>query len=282
MSWPGRNPVGNDLGRIVPLQTEGTKPPLYCVHAVSGSAYAYVGLARLLGPGQPVYGFEAPGFDNDQTPVRSLPALAAEYTAILREFQPEGGYQLLGWSLGGVLVFEMAKRLVAADAKVSSVILVDAGLPVVQDLPSERAILRRYIQDMMGMSDESPAALAAIFNDWPEDVQPTLVFEAVELAGILPRDIDADLLANQYTVFRAHLEAFYSVEVGGTYAGATTHILAAKSPMGDMRWGGLAPDLKEFIIPGTHHSIWTGDGVAAISEIVRQSLSHAGGISVSY
>jgi thioesterase domain-containing protein len=265
--------MGNDLDRIVPLQTEGTQPSLYCMHAVSGSAYSYVGLARLLGADQPVYGFEAPGFDNDRPPVRSLPALAAEYTATLREFQPEGEYQLLGWSLGGVLVFEMAKRLVAAGEKVSSIILVDAGLPEVQDLPPEREILRRYIRDMMGMSDESPAALEAIFNDWPDGVEPTLVFQAVEAAGILPEEIDGDLLANQYTVFRAHLEAFYSIEVSGTYNGPTVHILAAKSPMGDMRWGRLAPDLKEHIIPGTHHSIWTGDSVVVMSEIVRQSLS---------
>ena len=264
--------MGNDLDRIVPLQTGGTKPALYCVHAVSGSAYLYAGLARLLGADQPVYGFEAPGFDNDRTPVRCLSALAAEYTGIIREFQPEGEYQLLGWSLGGVLVFDMAKRLVAAGATVYSLILVDAGLPEVMDLPPEREILRRYVRDMMGMSDASPPRLEAIFNGWPEDVDPTMVFEAVEKTGILPEEIDADLLANQYAVFRAHLEAFYSVAVTGTYGGPTVHILAAESPAEDMRWDRVAPDLTEHTVPGTHHSIWTGDSLVAMSEIVHQSL----------
>jgi thioesterase domain-containing protein len=265
--------MDNDLDRILPLQTGGAKPPLYCVHAVSGSAYAYAGLARLLGADQPVYGFEAPGFDNDRIPVPSLSALAAEYTATLREFQPEAAYQLLGWSLGGVVIFEMAKRLVAAGAKVSSLILVDAGLPEVMDLPPEGDILRRYIRDMMGMSDQSPPGLEAIFNYWPEEVEPTVVFEAVEEAGILPEEIDADLLANQYAVFRAHLTAFYSVEVTGTYTGPAVHILAAESPAEDMRWDRVAPDLKEHTVPGTHHSIWTGDSLVTMSEIVRQSLS---------
>jgi thioesterase domain-containing protein len=274
--------MGNDLGRIVPLQAGGSKPPLYCAHAVSGSAYSYLGLARLLGADQPVYGFEAPGFDNDRAPVRSLPALAAEYTAILREFQPTGPYQLLGWSLGGVLVFEMAKRLTAAGRTVSSLILVDAGLPEVMDLPPEREILRRYIRDMMGMSDESPAAPEAILSACPDDVAPVTVFEAVEAAGILPGEIDAGLLARQYAVFRAHLEAFYSIEVTGAYHGPAVHILASQSPAGDMRWGRLARDLSEHTVPGTHHSIWTGDGVVTMSEIIRQALRATGQPSVHH
>jgi len=90
----------SDLDRIVPLQATGEKSPLYCLHAVSGSAYSYVGLARLLGPTQPVFGFEAPGFDNDREPVRSLSTLAAEYTQTLQEFATQDEYLLLGWSLG--------------------------------------------------------------------------------------------------------------------------------------------------------------------------------------
>jgi thioesterase domain-containing protein len=267
--------VGNDLDRLVPLRTGGAMPPLYCVHAVSGSAYSYAGLARQLGPERPVYGFEAPGFDNDRAPVSSLPALAAEYADILREVQGDGGIQLLGWSLGGVLVFDMAKRLTAAGVAVSSVILVDAGMPEVMDLPPEREILRRYVRDMMGRSDELPPALEAVAGRWPEDADPLEAFASVEAAGILPPEIDADLLAQQYSVFRAHLAAFYSVEITGTYPGPAVHIMAEQSPAGDMRWDRLVPRIEEHTVPGTHHSMWRGDGLLAISEIVRRVLARA-------
>src|SRR4051812_13581113 len=115
MTSSKRRKMAEDLDRIVPLRATGTRPPLYCVHAVSGSAYAYSGLTKLLGADQPVYGIEAPGFDNDRQPVSSLPALADESTEILRAFSlqehgADGGYRLLGWSLGGILAFEMAKR----------------------------------------------------------------------------------------------------------------------------------------------------------------------------
>jgi thioesterase domain-containing protein len=264
--------VSQDLDRLVPLQTEGDRPPLFCVHAVSGSAYSYVGLARRLGPDQPVYGFEAPGFDNERTPVDSLPALADEYTAILREFQPEGPYRLLGWSLGGLLAFEMAKRLVGAGAEVATLILVDAGLPVVMDLPPERDILRRYVLDMKGLSGQASPEVDALFGDLPETVDPAAVFAAVERSGILPEEIDAELLAEQYAVFRAHLAGFYSIDVTGRYLGPARHIRAEESPREDMRWDRLMPALTEHVVPGTHHSIWTGDSLVTLSEIVDASL----------
>lgn len=261
-----------DLDRIVALQTDGELPALYCVHAVSGSAYSYAGLARLLGQDQPVYGFEAPGFDNDRMPVGSLPDLAVEYTQILRAFQPEGPYQLLGWSLGGVLSFEMAKLLAEAGATVSALILVDAGLPTVMDLPPEREILRRFVRDMAGTSEESPPGLDAMYAGWSDSVVPEEAFAAVEAAGILPEEFYADLLESQYRVFRTHLEAFYSIDITGTYAGPAVHLLAQASPARDMRWDRFLPELKEITVPGTHYTIWTGDSLKAMSEIVRQTL----------
>ena len=262
-----------DLDRIVQLQTAGDKKPLYCVHAVSGSAYSYVGLARLLGPTQPVFGFEAPGFDNDREPVCSLSALAAEYASILQEFAPQDEYQLLGWSLGGVLAFEMAKRLTAVGARVTSLILVDAGLPRVMDFPPERDVLRRFIQDMSGAPGRSIPYLEAIFGGLPENVRPEDVFEMAQLRQILPEEIDAEMLAHQYLVFRAHLRGFYSIQINGLFTGQTVHILAAESPAECMRWGRMTPDLSEYTIPGSHHSMWSGQSLQTMSEIISRSIN---------
>lgn len=265
----------NDLDRILPLQTDGSRPPLFCVHAVSGSAYSYAGLARQLGPDQPVYGFEAPGFDNDRAPVRSLTELADEYTAILRAFQP-GGYRLLGWSLGGLVAFEMAKRLTASGAQVEALIMIDASLPVAMPLPPEHEILRRFIRDMMGISDETPPEVEAVFAGLPGDLAPGTAFEAVLEAGILPEEMDAELLGDQYAVFHALLEGFYSIDVVGPYPGPAVHILAERSPAEDMRWGRVIPGIREHTVPGsTHHSIWTGQNIVTLTGIVQRILQDA-------
>ena len=263
----------NDLDRILPLQPDGSMPPLYCVHAVSGSAYSYVELARQLGPDQPVYGFEAPGFDNDRAPVRSVTALADEYTAILGEFQPSAEYRLLGWSLGGLVAFEMAKRLAAAGTPATALIMVDAGLPFALPLPAERELLRRFIRDMMGLSDEAPLEVEAIFAGLPGDVAPETAFEAVIAAGILPAEIDAALLAGQYSVFRALLEGFYSAHVTGPYPGPAVHVMAERSPAEEMRWSRVIPGIREHTLAGaTHHSIMTGKQLVTLTGIVKRVL----------
>jgi amino acid adenylation domain-containing protein/non-ribosomal peptide synthase protein (TIGR01720 family) len=52
--------------------------------------------------------------------------LASEYINIIKFLQPKGPYQLVGWSFGGVLAFEIARQLVIRGEKVSKLVLIDA------------------------------------------------------------------------------------------------------------------------------------------------------------
>lgn len=265
--------MAESLDRIVPLCPGGSLPPLFCVHAISGSAYAYQGLARLLGTDQPVFGLEAPGFDNDRAPLRSLPGLADEHATTLRAFFPSGPYRLLGWSMGGNLIVEIARRLSATGAEVSGLILVDSRMSKVWPLPSPRDILLRFLADMMGMSGESPPELAALSSGWPPHVEPGAVFTAVGAAGILPEEMDAGMLARQYAVFRAHLEAACSFAMTRPYRGPAVHIIAAESANQDgMGWRPVLPQVREITIPGSHYSIWTGERLVLMSQVVRQAI----------
>jgi thioesterase domain-containing protein len=55
--------------------------------------------------------------------------MAADYLAAIREIQPQGPYQLLGMSFGGLLAYEMAQQLSRQGGEVSSLILLDTSLP---------------------------------------------------------------------------------------------------------------------------------------------------------
>lgn len=247
--------------------------PLFCVHAVSGSAYSYTGLVNQLGSDQPVYAFDAPGLDGDRSPVRSLPDLSAEYVNTLREFRPDGEYRLLGWSLGGVLAFDMAQRLTAAGADVTRLIMVDVALPWVADLPPEKEIQRRFLANLLGSADASPQALQDAVARHPDDVDASVLFTDVVSTGVLPEEIDTDMLLDRYAVFRAHMEALFAFGVTTTYAGPVVHIMAAESPRMYMRWDTVAPNLTEYTIPGDHHSIWAGENLVELAALVRQALA---------
>lgn len=261
-----------DLERLVPLSPGGTATPLFCVHASSGSAYSYLDLARLLGADRPVYGIEAPGFDGDREPVRSLPALSAEYARTLREFRPDGDFLLLGWSLGGIIAFDMARRLTEAGARVPRIIMIDVSVPRVAELPSEREIVRRFLREIHVTVGASLTAVDRILAGQPDGASGEAIFEAAERSGALPAELDADLLAGRYAVFRAHIEASFGFEVTEQYHGPVVHLIASESPRPYMRWGDVATDLTEHVVPGSHHTIWVGDGLLRLAELTRTAL----------
>ncbi|MGB8845256.1 MAG: SDR family NAD(P)-dependent oxidoreductase, partial [Terracidiphilus sp.] len=56
-------PAGNEQrtwSALVPIQPDGTRTPLFCVHAIGGDVLFYEQLAKALGPSQPFYAFQSP------------------------------------------------------------------------------------------------------------------------------------------------------------------------------------------------------------------------------
>ena len=118
---------------LVPLQPQGAKPPLFLVHGWGGDVYAFVELAQLLDPDQPVYGIQAVGLGGKVARHITIESMAAHYVAEIRAFQPEGPYFLGGYSLGGLIAFEVAQQLQHQGQRVALLALLDSeptgGIP---------------------------------------------------------------------------------------------------------------------------------------------------------
>ncbi len=115
---------------LVPLQSGGSKRPLFYVAGGGGTVYEFTELARCLGTDQPFYGLQPPDVDDPQEYHTQIEALAAHYIKELRAVQPEGPYLLGGFCTGGVVAFEMAQQLKAQGQTVASLVLLDTGYPV--------------------------------------------------------------------------------------------------------------------------------------------------------
>jgi acyl-CoA synthetase (AMP-forming)/AMP-acid ligase II/thioesterase domain-containing protein/acyl carrier protein len=102
---------------LVPIHTGGAARPLFVSAGHLGRFGQFCRLSRLLGPGQPVLGFPAPILTPTENHYR-IEGLAAWYLQLMRAHQPEGPYSLMGDCLGGFVVFEMARQLLAAGEQV--------------------------------------------------------------------------------------------------------------------------------------------------------------------
>jgi FkbH-like protein len=114
---------------LVPIQSEGTKPPLFCMHAAGGNVLFYRDLARHLGADQPVYGLQAREMPGTGRYLDRVEDMAAEYLKELTRVQPEGPYYLCGSSFGGLLAYEAAQQLRAQRQDVALVALFDTYGP---------------------------------------------------------------------------------------------------------------------------------------------------------
>jgi thioesterase domain-containing protein/acyl carrier protein len=110
---------------LVEIQPLGRKTPIFCMHPVRGNVLCYRRLSDRLGLEQPFYGLQAQGLDGKQPPLNRIEKMAAKYIREIRTVQPHGPYRLAGYSLGGMVAFEMAQQLQAQGQQVDLLALFD-------------------------------------------------------------------------------------------------------------------------------------------------------------
>ena len=116
----------NTSSSVVPLQPQGSKPPLFILHGVGGNVVNFYALAMRMGNDQPVYGIQSQALLRNQPALLRLKDMAAHYLADIRKVQPHGPYHLLGYSFGGTVVLEMAHQLRAAGEDVALLGMIDS------------------------------------------------------------------------------------------------------------------------------------------------------------
>ena len=114
---------------LVPIQPNGSRTPLFCVHAVGGDVIFYEQLARALGSNQPFYAFQSPLVSQTDIRQTSIEELASTYVKAMQSFFPQGPYLIGGASFGGLVAFEMARQLYAQGAEPRLLVLFDTAIP---------------------------------------------------------------------------------------------------------------------------------------------------------
>ena len=96
---------------LVVLQPGREAAPLFCFDPTGTHVSAYQSLAYALGEDRPVYGLALSWIFSELWNVLSMDRIAARYTTIIRERQPDGPYHLLGWSNGGAIALAVGRLL---------------------------------------------------------------------------------------------------------------------------------------------------------------------------
>ena len=112
---------------LVQIQPGGTAVPVFFVHRIGGTVVGFRELARLLGPTARSMPSRPAGSPTTGTPDTNVEVMAERYAEAVHARWPHGPYLLAGHSFGGVVAFEMARRLGARQGRVALLAFVDAA-----------------------------------------------------------------------------------------------------------------------------------------------------------
>lgn len=266
---------------MVPIQI-GTpeRRPVFWVPGGGGlSVLAFRQVSEAIGSQQTIYGFEA-SLESENEP-SDVGAIADRYISSMRAVQAHGPYQLLGFSSGGWVAYEMGIRLVRAGEPVGLLVLLDPSLP-----------LRLSRRDRVRTIAQRAAYYAKVLRRTPPmDMVASLRESVVEpwrerfRDRVRPRTIGGEETAFD-RIDRQNRESVRRYQSGELprYPGTITVILAEKN------WrSGLSPDLDARLavsryvdggiairrVSASHLSMLERPHAAELAAILRDCLDEA-------
>ncbi len=214
---------------LVQLQPGAEKAPLFVVHPAEGTIASYIRLVEQLPGDQGVYGLQAPGLEGEALPLLSVEEMAIRYVASIRTLQAHGPYYLAGWSFGGLVAYEMARRLQHLGEPVALLALLDSYVVsryagAEDDVLDGRVVANgiQYYLAQLGLS--LPMAVDELTALEPLDQIQRVVGQSREQGVQLPDDI-LDQAENLLTLWRINGRAAQRYEPTG-YAGRVTLFVA--------------------------------------------------------
>jgi acetoacetyl-CoA synthetase len=108
---------------LVTLRDGIGHPPIFLCHGIGGAVGELFPLASRVTLPNPIIGIQAVGLDGGAAAIDSVERMAELYGGFVRQRQPEGPYVLVGSSFGGLVMFELARALLADGARVILVFL---------------------------------------------------------------------------------------------------------------------------------------------------------------
>jgi amino acid adenylation domain-containing protein len=262
------------------IQPRGSLTPFFCVHAIGGQVFSYAELSQKLGLEQPFYGLQSPPANFFAEPGVSIEQLATLYNREIRSVQPVGPYLLGGWSMGGLLAWEMAQQLKKEGESTSLLVLVDTIPPPsyleAEDKADEVSILARFALDMSRLIGRDPRSLAEQFSQAAEPDQWQMVEETLTSYGVLtPKTAHAEMTA-LLDIFTRNFLAMNNYSLRSSKQ-PVVYVRAFETPERFSRlWTRWADEGIQFhSVPGDHFTMLKQPNVSIMAEILQRYIAQA-------
>lgn len=266
----------NTNSSLVPLQPDGTRPPVYIVHGVGGNVVNFYGLSRRVGSDQPVYGIQSQALIANQPALLHLKDMAAHYIADIRSLQPKGPYHLLGYSFGGTVVLEMAHQLRAAGEEVALVGMIDSRSKDYEEELAEltpvQAKVNRRVNRFVGNTEKLhwKARLKYIY----EKLNTRAIrFACMAAAALHMKHVPA-FMRSAYDINYVAVQNYKLVPYDGKLVLFRASYQGESEGDYDLGWSAIFKQGVEIHdLPGDHERIFLEPNIDTLANSLREALS---------
>ncbi|WP_315828614.1 MULTISPECIES: HAD-IIIC family phosphatase [unclassified Bradyrhizobium] len=260
--------------------------PIYCIHPIGGSVFCYRDLASELAEDRTCYGLQNLELDEDTAPT-TIEGIGSDYAERIWRHQGAAPCTLVGWSLGGVIAFEIARQMKLRRMNVDRLLVIDSYpstllAQVGRNIPVEdsRQFWLVFLESLLGRTHQLKGDAAFWRAPSIEGLFDHLIDEGAK--GNVPFGMPAsrDLLERNFRVFRRNFMAWRN------YAPAPVDcdIRLIKAGRSDVSgecyreyWSQLSSTRSEVtVLDEDHHSILKYPGLRGLVMVAHDAL---GGVS---
>jgi amino acid adenylation domain-containing protein len=252
---------------VVAIQEGDGRPALFCVSHPNVNALGYRALARYLGPHQPVFGLQAQ-FPEDlegEYSQLAVDQLAGQYLKAMRETQPHGPYQLVGFCRGASIAHEIARRVTQAGETVALLAVLDTW--VLENTYNNLLYIEYYyrrLRSLLRVAWQHP--LQFLRERVSRTTQPT----EIEPNASVVKNPGKNPIRQVYFPGEDY--------VPRSFAGKVTLFRGRRQPLNRIRdpqlgWGRLAEGGVDIhLVPGTHGTVLSEPNVSVLADMLKEHL----------
>ncbi len=240
---------------LIPIQSKGNTPPLFCVHHVGGSILGYQIFVTYLGKKQPIYGLQARGFNGKERPISDIKTMAENYIKEMRLVQPTGPYYLCGHSMGGAVAYELAIQLKQMGEKIAFLALFDTYHPKHLELtrgPSGSVTQHMEVINRLKIKKKLGYIVSKLINKTLNMIKTAVCLTLYNFKHPLPYTL------KDYYVSKTHQYAYLNYDPGVFEGDLTFFSCSLNDSDSDLLrgWGNsVIGEIKLIEIPSNHYEI---------------------------
>lgn len=263
---------------MIEIQPKGTKPPFFCIRPYGGNVLCYYHLARYLGCDQPFYGLQETStlFEKPFQPYSQIADMATHYISSMRAVQPKGPYFLGGWSMGGVVAFEIANQLQSQGEQVALLALFDSKAPIADNISTnyqdvDDTTLLAELATATAQSFGKELLLSSEIKQIEPEKQVSYILQQMKAANLTPPDVKLEQIGYYLQVCRSDNQAIrnYQPQI---YPQRITLFSTENNQNTDSAqgWHKLSTQTVEVIfVPGDHQTMIALPNVQILAEQVK-------------